>query len=182
MLRVFAIVAVAAAATFAATAEPPVALAGTCASANAMPHDARPATVSKAMFCLINRERRRHRLPALRLDRRLSKAAQDHSRDMVRRRFFSHTNPDGLSPAERVGRTGYLRSTRRWLVGENIAWGWHGRETAASVVRGWMNSPPHREEILRPTFRDVGIGAVRGTPNPVPRGGGTFTVDFGVRR
>jgi len=182
MLRVFAIVAVAAVATFAATAEPPVALAGTCASANAKPLDASRATVSRAMFCLINAERRRHGLPALRLDRRLSEAAQDHTRDMVRRRYFSHINPDGLSPAERVRETGYLRASHRWLVGENIAWGWHGRETAASVVRGWMHSPPHREEILRPSFRDVGIGAILGTPRPVPRGGGTFTVDFGVKR
>jgi uncharacterized protein YkwD len=182
MFRLLVIAAVAAVAVVLATAEPPVAFAATCANANAKPLHSSRQTVSRAMLCLINAERRAHGLRDLRLDPRLSKAAQDHSRDMVRRRYFSHTTPEGISPAGRVRGTGYLRASRAWLVGENIAWGSHGRETAARVVRAWMHSPPHREEILRPSFRDAGIGAVLGTPGSVRRGGGTFTVDFGVRR
>lgn len=182
MLRLFAIVAIAVAVVVAATAEPPEAFAAACASANARPARSGPAVVSRAMACLINAERRKHGLRALRMDPRLSKAAQAHSRDMVRRRYFSHTSPDGLSPAQRVRATGYLRAARAWTVGENIAWAWHGRETAARVVTAWMHSPPHREEILRPSFRDVGIGAVVGVPHPIPRGGGTYTADFGVKR
>jgi uncharacterized protein YkwD len=182
VLRLLAIFAITAVTAFAATAEAPEAQAAACASANAkLAHTSR-ASVSRAMLCLINAERRGHGLRALRLDPRLSKAARDHSRDMVRRRYFAHTSPDGLSPADRVRGTGYLRAARAWTVGENIAWAWHGRETAASVMRGWMGSPPHREEILRPSFRDVGIGVVAGVPHPVPRGGGTYTADFGVRR
>lgn len=182
MLRLLAIVAVAAVAIFAATAEPPAALAATCASANAKPIDASRATVSQAMRCLINAERRKHGLHTLRLDPRLSKAARHHSRDMVRRRYFSHTTPDGIGFAQRIRGAGYLTPSRRWLVGENIAWGWRRRDAAARIVRGWMHSPPHRAEILEPSFRDMGVGAVAGTPRPLPRGGGTFTVDFGVKR
>lgn len=181
MFRLLAIAAVAAVAVFAATAEPPAAVAATCASANAKPIDSSRATVSRAMLCLINVERRKHGLRALRLEPRLSKAARDHSRDMVRRRYFSHTTPDGIGFAERIRGAGYLTTSRRWRVGENIAWGWRRRDAAARIVREWMHSPPHREEILEPSFRDVGIGAVAGTPRPLPRGGGTFTVDFGVR-
>jgi uncharacterized protein YkwD len=181
MFRLFAIAAGAAVAVFAATAEPPVAVAATCARANAKPIDSSRTTVSRAMLCLINAERRKHGLRPLRLEPRLSKAARDHSRDMVRRRYFSHTTPDGIGFAERIRGAGYMTSSRRWLVGENIAWGWRRRDGAARIVREWMHSPPHREEILRPSFRDVGIGAVAGTPRPLPRGGGTFTVDFGVR-
>jgi uncharacterized protein YkwD len=181
MFRLLAIAAVAVVAVFAATAEPPAAVAATCASANAKPIDSSRATVSRAMLCLINVERRKHGLRALRLEPRLSKAARDHSRDMVRRRYFSHTTPDGIGFAERIRGAGYMTSSRRWRVGENIAWGWRRRDGAARIVREWMHSPPHREEILEPSFRDAGIGAVAGTPRPLPRGGGTFTVDFGVR-
>jgi uncharacterized protein YkwD len=182
VLRLLAIVAIAVATVVAGTAEPPEAVAAECASSDAKPAQSGPAVVSRAIACLINAERRKRGLSALRLDPRLSKAAQAHSRDMVRRRYFSHTSPDGLSPAERVRGTGYLRAARAWTVGENIAWAWHGRETAARVVRAWMHSPPHREEILHPAFRDVGIGAVVGVPHPIPRGGGTYTADFGVKR
>jgi uncharacterized protein YkwD len=165
-----------------ATADPPDAVASACASVNARPAKSSRVVVTRAMVCLINAERRTHGLARLRLDRRLSAAARDHSRDMVRRGYFAHDSPDGLSPAQRVGGTGYLRGSRSWLVGENLAWGWHGRETAARIVRAWMHSPPHREEILEPSFRDVGIGAVVGVPHPVPRAGATYTVDFGVTR
>jgi uncharacterized protein YkwD len=182
MLRPLAIVAVAVATIFAATVDAADAFASACASANAKPGQSSPKLVTRTTLCLINAERRKHGLRPLRLDPRLSTAARDHSRDMVRRRYFSHTTPDGISPAERVRATGYLRASREWLVGENISWAWHGRETAAGVVRGWMHSPPHREEILRPSFRDVGIGAVVGTPRPVPHGGATYTVDFGFKR
>jgi uncharacterized protein YkwD len=182
MLRLLAIAAVTAVTVLAFTAEPPRAFAAACASANVRPARSGSAPVSRALLCLINAERRGHGLRALRLDPRLSKAAREHSLDMVHRRYFAHNSPEGLSPAERVRGTGYLRASRTWLVGENIAWGWHRRGTAAAVMRAWMASPPHREEILRPSFRDVGIGAVFGAPRPLPRGSGTYTVDFGVKR
>ncbi len=182
MARLLAIVAVTAVAIFVVAADAPNASAAACASANGKPRHSSRAVMTHSTLCLLNAERRKHGLPALRLDARLSEAARGHSRDMVRRRYFSHTTPDGLGFAERIGRTGYMRATRSWLVGENIAWGWRHRGTAARVVRAWMQSPPHREEILRPSFRDVGIGVVAGVPRPLPRGGATYTVDFGVRR
>lgn len=182
MLRVLATLAVAAITIVAAAADPPDSLAAACASTNARPTQSSRATVSRATLCLINAERRKHGLTPLRSDPRLSKAAREHSRDMVRRRYFAHTTPEGLGFAQRIGHTGYLRASRQWLVGENIAWGWHRRDTPAEVVRAWMQSPPHREEILRRSFRDVGIGVVAGVPRPLPRGGGTYTADFGVKR
>ena len=44
-----------------------------------------------------------------------------------------------------------------------------------------MNSPPHRQAILKPSYRDVGIGVVWGVPSALPNGA-TYTVDFGARR
>jgi uncharacterized protein YkwD len=144
-----------------------------CASATARP---------SATLCMINAERHSHGLRALRLDARLSQAAQAHSRDMVRRRYFSHTTPEGLSFADRIRATGYMRAADRWVVGETLAWGWGNRSSAGRIVQGWMHSPPHREEILEPSFREVGIGVVSGVPSTMPRGGATYTADFGVRR
>jgi uncharacterized protein YkwD len=173
--------ALAAIALAAAAISPPAAGASACASATASPSRAGAATTVRATACLINAVRRDHGLNALRLNARLSSAARGHSVDMVRRRYFAHETPEGLSPSLRVRRTGYLRAHRRWVVGETLAW-WRGRAAPAQIVRAWMHSPPHREVLLTPAFRDVGIGIALRVPRPIGRGGGTYTADFGVRR
>jgi uncharacterized protein YkwD len=171
-LRLLAAVTAGSIASLAAGGEGSEALAATCASATAKP---------TMTLCLINVQRHSHGLPAVRLNPRLSQAARAHSRDMVRRRYFSHTTPEGMSFADRIRGTGYLRASRQWFVGENLAWGWRGRDSARRIVRAWMHSPPHREVILNPAFREVGIGIASGVPRPLPPGGATYTADFGVR-
>ena len=150
-----------------------------CANAHSAAADATRTGVAHATVCLINAARRVRGLSTLRLNGRLSSAARGHSGDMVRRRYFAHNTPEGLSPASRVWRAGYLAGHRRWLVGEALAW-WRGRATPANIVTAWMHSPPHREVLLHPAFRDVGIGLVLGVPRPAGRGGATYTADFGV--
>jgi uncharacterized protein YkwD len=137
---------------------------------------------TQATVHLINAVRDAHGLPAVRLNAQLSTAARRHSKDMVRRHYFSHVTPEGFTFADRIRRTGYLRTNRHWLVGETLAWGWRRRAAPARIVTAWMHSPPHREVILNPTYRDVGIGVVTGVPEPLPRGGATYTADFGVKR
>jgi len=171
-LRLLAAVILASSASLAAGGERSEAVAATCASATAKP---------SMTLCLINVQRHSHGLPTVRLNPRLSQAARAHSRDMVRRRYFSHTTPEGLSFADRIRGTGYLRASRQWFVGENLAWGWRGRDSARRIVRAWMHSPPHREVMLNPAYREVGIGIVSGVPRPLPPGGATYTADFGVR-
>jgi uncharacterized protein YkwD len=151
----------------------------TCAHARSAAADAGRGDAAHATICLINSVRRAHGLSALRLDPRLSGAARRHSRDMVRRRYFAHNTPEGLSPALRVRGSGYLAGHRRWLVGETLAW-WRGPATPATIVRAWMHSPPHREVLLHPSFQDVGVGVVLGVPRPSGRGGATYTADFGA--
>jgi uncharacterized protein YkwD len=171
-LRLLTAVAVASVSGLVAGGEQSEAFAATCANASAKP---------SMTLCLINVQRHSHGLPAVRLNPRLSQAARAHSRDMVRRRYFSHTTPEGLSFADRIRGTGYLRASRQWFVGENLAWGWRGRDSARRIVRAWMHSPPHREVMLNPAYREVGIGIVSGVPRPLPPGGATYTADFGVR-
>ncbi|MBG0857538.1 TerD family protein [Streptomyces spinoverrucosus] len=104
---------------------------------------------------LTNRERTRAGLPPLSSDPALARAAQAHSADMVARDFYSHTAPDGSQPWDRAAAAG---STRR-SIGENIAC---GQRSPAEVVTGWMNSPGHRANILKPGFTHIGIGFAGG--------------------
>ncbi|MEO0933208.1 MAG: CAP domain-containing protein, partial [Cyanobacteria bacterium J06641_2] len=100
---------------------------------------------------LTNLYRSQHGLEALTLNTSLSKSAQTHSQDMALADFFSHTGSDGSRVSDRAKLAGYQSS----YVGQNIAAGYI---TAEEVVRGWMNSPGHRENILNPNYKEIGIG------------------------
>lgn len=106
---------------------------------------------------LTNRERAGAGLPPLAADPLLTKAAQAHSADMVARAFYSHTSPEGGKPWDRAAAAG----CRRHSIGENIAC---GQRSPAEVVRGWMDSPGHRANILKPDFTHLGIGFAGGGP------------------
>ncbi|WP_406322591.1 CAP domain-containing protein [Streptomyces sp. NBC_00519] len=106
---------------------------------------------------LTNRQRARAGLPPLAGDPLLATAAQAHSADMVARSFYSHTSPEGTQPWDRAAAAG----ARRRSIGENIAC---GQRSPAEVVDGWMNSPGHRANILKPDFTHIGIGFAGGGP------------------
>ena len=151
-----------------------------CTGSGARPTHATLARARDATLCLINSARAQHGLGELRHARLLDRAAAAHSRDMVRRNFFSHNSPGGSTPAQRIRRTGYLRGARSWAVGETIAWGTGHLATPNSIVRGWLQSPEHRAILLDGRFRDLGIGIAIGAPNEGSNGA-TFTGDFGTR-
>jgi stress response protein SCP2 len=117
-----------------------------------------------------NVERARHGLAALTVDARLAAAAQAHSEDMVRRDFFSHANPDGQQVWDRALARGYPYRK----VAENIA---AGQRSAAEVVRGWMDSPGHRANILDGELTQIGVGHALGGGY-----GTTWTQVFGTPR
>ncbi len=160
-------------------AVPSASAAGACSAANATAAKASKRALVRATLCVLNAERARHHLRPLRLNRRLSLAAQRHSRAMARRKFFSHTSPGGASFVDRIRSTGYLSGARSWAVGENIAYGSGSRSSPRSIGSAWMNSPPHRSNILSSSYRSIGIGIASGTP--VGGGGGTYTTDYGRR-
>jgi uncharacterized protein YkwD len=160
-------------------AVPSASAAGACTAANASASQASKRALVRATLCVLNAERGRHNLRRLRLNSRLSDAARGHSRAMARKRFFSHTSLSGASFVDRIRRAGYLSGARSWAVGENIAYGSGSRSTPRSIARAWMNSPPHRANILSSSYRSIGIGIASGTP--VGRRGGTYTTDFGRR-
>ncbi|MGW1626072.1 CAP domain-containing protein, partial [Streptomyces sp. NPDC002172] len=104
---------------------------------------------------LTNQERTRAGLRPLAADPQLAAAAQAYSTDMATRDFYSHTSPEGTQPWDRAAAAG----SRRRTIGENIAC---GQRSAAEVVEGWMNSPGHRANILKPDFTHIGTGFAGG--------------------
>jgi uncharacterized protein YkwD len=154
-----------------------------CAGADVMPSSANAAKVRKAALCLLNVQRRAHGLRRLRENGKLRHAAAAYSRLMVSQGFFSHVSPGGSTLESRVNSTHYLDGARSWSIGENIAWGTGALGTPRAIVKAWMNSPGHRENILNGTYRDIGIGIATGAPIPAgaAAGGGTYTTDFGYR-
>jgi uncharacterized protein YkwD len=149
-----------------------------CSSADATASQASKRTLVRATLCVLNAQRARRHLPSLSLNSKLSTAARVHSVAMVRGKFFSHDSADGSSFVDRIRSTGYLSGASSWSVGENIAYGSGDRSSPRSIGRAWMNSPPHRANILSRSFREIGIGVAYGTP---VGGGATYTTDFGKR-
>jgi uncharacterized protein YkwD len=137
--------------------------------------------VRAALVCAVDAERTQRGLPAVQESQQLSRAAQGHAMDMVTRRFFAHVSPGGSTLGDRVGATGYMRGRRDWELGEAIAWAQQPLDTAASLVRAWLASPPHRAILLDRGFREVGIGVAPGLTDGSGRPGATAVLDFGFR-
>lgn len=114
---------------------------------------------------LVNQIRRRAGLSRLSRDERLRVAARKHSKDMAMRDFCDHVNPDGVTPPQRMSAAGYPRPGA-----ENVA---RGQSNAHAVMTAWMNSPPHRANILNPDFATLGVGVTLGL------GGPYWTQNFG---
>jgi len=137
-----------------------------------LPLDRHPAdtasNMERAIHGATNRRRQRHDLEPLSYSDHLAAIALRHSRDMAERDFFAHTSPDGEDTAARYRRFGHDDRS----VGENIARR-HPLPTAsttdiaAAVVDGWMDSPGHRENLLRERFGAEGIGVFVDTDGAV---------------
>jgi|SRR5262245_2923365 len=131
----------------------------------------------------INDQRTERGLRPLRLSRGLTAAASYHSRQMGSLGFFEHESPNGAPFWRRIQRF-YPVHRGYWSVGENLFWE-SPETTARSAVHEWMDSPPHRQNILTREWREIGIGAVHVEAARGAFGGRTVTIvtaDFGVRR
>jgi uncharacterized protein YkwD len=130
----------------------------------------------RAVVRAINRQRAKHGLSKLRSNRRLARAADYHSWEMLDADYFGHESRDGGPFDERVRRYANLRS-----LGETLAMlGRCGPKTARRVVRMWMNSPGHRAILLSSDFKKVGIG--KRTGDMSGDRACVVTADFGSRK
>ena len=105
----------------------------------------------KKVLALTNAARKKNGCKPLKGNKRLALSARRHSKDMAVNKYFSHTSKDGSSPWDRIRRAGYKGSP----AAENIAYGY---PSANAVVKGWMNSPGHRANILNCKIKSLGVG------------------------
>jgi uncharacterized protein YkwD/uncharacterized membrane protein required for colicin V production len=110
----------------------------------------------RQMLELVNEERTSAGLRALEWDDRLVPVARAHSEEMFKLKYFSHTSPTAGSPFDRLKAAGITYSR----AGENLAYA----QSVTIAHRGLMESPGHRENILRPEFTRMGIGVVSAGP------------------
>ncbi len=109
------------------------------------------------MLLLLNKERKKRGLQPLAADEPMRKVARAHTQDMLRRGYFSHVTPEGKDPFYRMKKAGITYKQ----AGENLAYA----STLAKAHHGLMHSKLHKEAILNPQFKRVGIGVIDGGKN-----------------
>ncbi|MFP6855285.1 MAG: CAP domain-containing protein, partial [Opitutales bacterium] len=143
--------------------------------------------IEKLVHAAVNRERLKVNLREMAWNDQVAAIARSHSEDMAKRNFFSHFNPEGETPsaraarqgwtkskgtvsadesvsglAENIGRVGRFHSLRREVTNGKISrvvFRWYTPDQmAAQIVKGWLNSPRHRKNMLDPERELEGIG------------------------
>lgn len=108
------------------------------------------------VFLWTNRHRADAGRRALARNASLDRAAELKLREMFELQYFDHVSPDGEGPADKASRAGYAYIA----IGENLALGNYADDEA--LVRAWMDSPGHRENILSTSFTELGVAVGRG--------------------
>ena len=151
-----------------------------CAGADLLPALSSVPTAKSATLCLLNNERATRGLAPLSTQPELETAAQNYAQAMVQHRFFAHVSPGGQTLADRLA--DYTGAAFDYTTGENLAWGEGALATPSAIVRNWMGSPSHRDNILNRDFDEIGVGIVSGTPSGgLPAVSATYTTEFGSR-
>jgi uncharacterized protein YkwD len=122
-------------------------------------------------------------LAELKLNNGLALAAIGHSQSMAKFGYFTHEGYNGVPFWIRIRPRYRPLPGSAWGVGENLAWSSPGM-SAGDAVQMWLNSPPHRKNLLKPSWREIGLGAVHALAAPGVFEGRDVTIvtaDFGVR-
>lgn len=113
------------------------------------------ADIEEQVFQAINRIREENHLAPLSAAKDLGSVARSHSQDMATRDYFGHTSPEGDNLGKRVTRNGITNWKR---IAENIAMNCGYGNPATVAVKGWLESPSHRHNILDQNLTETGIG------------------------
>lgn len=120
---------------------------------NPAPPSSNISQIEQDIFRLTNEQRAKNGLSPYVWDDAIAAVARAHSKDMSTRNFFSHVNPDGVDPFQRM-RVGGISFS---YAGENIA----GGPSADIMMNNWMNSSGHKANILNSGFRRIGVGVAQ---------------------
>lgn len=123
---------------------------------------------SENIIKAVNNERTSRGLNSLTENTKLDSAALNKSNHMLKNNYFDHYG-FGLTPWNFIKAENYNYS----IAGENLALGFN---TSEGVVSAWMKSDKHRENILNPDFKDIGVGVVKGEFNDKNIAEGEVTV------
>jgi len=114
------------------------------------------ATDAEELLALTNQARLENNLPPLFLNATLNQAAFNKAENLLAKQYFSHNSPDGLKFSQWITAAGY---TDYSIIGENLAMGFNGNQ---AVLQAWLNSPKHRQNILDPRFKEIGLVVLKG--------------------
>lgn len=108
------------------------------------------------LLAATNTQRVANGLQPLALNQALSNAASKKAADMLTKDYWAHVGPQGETPWDFIISSGYKYS----VAGENLA---KNFQDSSGVVQAWMNSPSHRDNMLKPSYREIGFAIVNGT-------------------
>jgi len=149
-----------------------------CPNAFVPPGAVSNAALVKSLHCLVNVVRGMAGLTPLKWSRRLTRAATFHTRAMTSRGIFSHQLPGEPGLGLRARRAGY-----RYEIAENLAAGTGLYASPFAIIIGWLQSPPHRANLLWRGDRAIGIALVPRYPlRPSSPPAATYTAEFGPKR
>lgn len=94
-------------------------------------------------------------VPPLKPNAALTRAAQAHAEDMAKRGFYAHVTPDGVNFDKRIRDAGYCIAS----TSENLT---EKAQTEERAIEMWMNSPPHRKNMLNGKYTHYGMGQYGG--------------------
>ena len=111
---------------------------------------------TEELINLTNQERQKNGLQELKLNPVLVNAATKKAADMINKNYWAHTSPEGKTPWSFFKEVEY----QYLYAGENLA---RDFQDSDSVIKAWMNSPTHRDNILSSRYRDIGIVVIHDT-------------------
>ncbi len=109
----------------------------------------------KEIIDLTNQERQNAGLGSLSENQLLDKIAEEKGKDMFAKNYWAHAAPDGTMPWYFFHKNDY----QYLYAGENLARDFY---TSSAVVKAWMNSPSHKDNLLGDNYTEIGVAVLNG--------------------